>query len=643
MPKEIKKEKFEFGVEIKKILKLMIHSLYTNKDVAVRELISNASDACDKLRYKANLDDSLLGDDKDLKIQIEIDEENHTLSIIDNGIGMDKKDLISQLGTIAKSGTEAFLKNLSADDNKNMQLIGQFGVGFYSAFMIADKVTVISKKAGKKKANIWMSKGDGEYTIEESKEDYLRGTKITLHLKEEEKNFVDKFHIEHIVKTYSDHIDIPVELIWEEGKSKIVNTGSALWARPKNEISKEQYQEFYRHISHMPGEPCMILHNKAEGLIEFTNLLFIPDKRPFDLFHPDRMVRIKLYVKKIFITEDAIKLLPRYLRFVQGVVDSSDLPLNINRESLQYNNMITKINRALTKRILSELNKKSKKDPEVYEKIWENFGSTIKEGLCEQGTNKEDILKICRFNTSKSVDKGISIDEYIERMKKGQDFIYYITGNSIANIENSPQVEGFKSREIEVLYLVDTVDDFWVTVANEYDGKSFKSITRSDVDLNKISDESKKKSEDDEGIEFDDDKKKADEKAKDITDSKYKSLLELMKSVLDGKVEDVKLSKKLTNSPVCLVAGANAMDIRLERYLVEQKQLIKGKLKILEINPEHKIIKSLNGKLGTKDELDNLKETIKILFDEACVLEGEPVSNPSEFAKMLNEMLQNKI
>jgi molecular chaperone HtpG len=354
MPKETKKEKFEFGVEIKKILKLMIHSLYTNKDVAVRELISNASDACDKLRYKSNLDDSLLGDDKDLKIQIEIDEKNRTLSIIDNGIGMDKSELISQLGTIAKSGTEAFLKNLSTDDNKNMQLIGQFGVGFYSAFMIADKVTVISKKVGKKKVNVWTSKGEGSYTIEEAKKDYPRGTRITLHLKEGENEFLDKFHIEHVVKVYSDHIDLPVELIWEKGKVRVVNTGSALWTRPKNEITKEQYQEFYKHVSHMPGEPYMILHNKAEGLIEFTNLLFIPDRRPFDLFHPDRMVRIKLYVKKVFITEDAIKLLPRYLRFVQGIVDSADLPLNISRESLQYNNMITKINRALTKRVLNE-------------------------------------------------------------------------------------------------------------------------------------------------------------------------------------------------------------------------------------------------------------------------------------------------
>jgi len=645
MPTKSKKEKFEFGVEIKKILKLMIHSLYTNKDVAVRELISNASDACDKLRYKSNLDDSLLGNDKDLKIQIEIDEKNRTLSIIDNGIGMDRSELISQLGTIAKSGTEAFLKSLSNDDNKNMQLIGQFGVGFYSSFMIAERVVVVSKKAGKKKAYVWTSKGEGNYDIEASDKDYPRGTRVILYLKKDEDNFLDKFHIEHVVKVYSDHIDIPVELIWEKGKSKVINTGSALWTRPKKDITKEQYQEFYKHISHMPGEPCMTLHNKAEGLIEFTNLLFIPDRRPFDLFHPDRMVRIKLYVKKVFITEDTVKLLPRYLRFVQGIVDSADLPLNISRESLQYNNMITKINRALTKRILNELSKKAKNNPEEYEKIWENFGSTIKEGLCERDPNKEDILKICRFNTSKSVDKGISIDEYIERMKKGQDFIFYITGSSIANIENSPQVEGFKARGIEVLYLTDTVDDFWVTVATEYKGKSFKSITRTDIDLDKISDETKKKAEDDnEGIKFDDDKKKEEEKTKDITDSKYQGLLTLMKSVLEGRVEDVKISKKLTDSPVCLVAGANAMDIRLERYLVEQKQLVKGKLKILEINPKHKIIKSLSDRLskGKDKEVNKIKETIDILFDEACVLEGEPVANPSEFAKRLNEMLEGR-
>lgn len=643
MPKKTK-EKFEFGVEIKKILKLMIHSLYTNKDVAVRELISNASDACDKLRYKSNLDDSILGDDKELKIQIEIDEKNRTLSIIDNGIGMDRSELISQLGTIAKSGTENFLKNLSNDDDKNMQLIGQFGVGFYSAFMIGDKVTVISRKAGRKNANIWESKGEGNYTIEPTKEDYPRGTKVTIHLKKDEDKFLDKFHIKHVVKVYSDHIDVPVELAMGTDGLKTINTSAALWTRPKKEITKEQYQQFYKHISHMPGEPYMILHNKAEGLIEFTNLLFIPDRRPFDLFHPDRMVRIKLYVKKVFITEDAIALLPRYLRFVQGIVDSSDLPLNISRESLQYNNMVEKIKRALTKRILNELRKKAEKDPEGYRKFWENFGSTVKEGLCESDVNKEDLLKVCKFHSSKSVDKSISLDEYVDRMKPEQDFIYYITGNSIANIENSPQVEGFKSKGIEVLYLVDTVDDFWVTVTTQYKDKRFKSITRTDIDLEDISDEDKKKPKTEEEIKFNEDKKdKEKNKKKDVTDSKYDGLLTLMKSVLEGKVKDIKLSKKLTNSPVCLVADANAMDIRLERYLLEQKQLAKGMLKILEINPNHKIIKSLNTKLGKEKELENLKQTIKILYDEACVLEGEPVANPSEFAKRLNEMLQEKL
>ncbi|MDR2526516.1 MAG: molecular chaperone HtpG, partial [Rickettsiales bacterium] len=439
------KEKYEFGVEVKKVLNLMIHSLYTNRDVAIRELISNASDACDKMRYKATQDDALWGDDKELKIKVEIDKEKRIVSIIDNGVGMDKKELISQLGTIAKSGTEAFLKSLSDNDAKDMQLIGQFGVGFYSAFMIANKVEVISRKAGNKKVYLWESEGDGKYSILEVKEEHPRGTQIKLHLKEEQDDFLDKIYLGNIIKLYSDHISIPVELQMDGGNFKVMNTASALWTRPKNEITKEQYQEFYTHASHLPGEPFLTLHNKAEGIIEFINLVFVPDRKPVDLYLPERASKIKLYVKKVFITDTAVQLLPSFLRFVRGVVDSEDLPLNINRESLQYNNMVEKIKKSLTKRILSELEKKVNEDD--YVKFWDNFGPVVKEGLCEGSVYSEEIFNICKFYSSKSKDKMITLSEYIERMKPTQNNIFYIIGDNISSIDNSPQVEGFKEKD----------------------------------------------------------------------------------------------------------------------------------------------------------------------------------------------------
>lgn len=637
------KEKFEFGVEIKKILKLMIHSLYTNKDVAVRELISNASDACDKLRYKATQDDSLLGDDKDLKIKIEIDKEKRTIAIVDNGIGMDRAELISQLGTIAKSGTEAFFKKLGNDDAKNIQLIGQFGVGFYSAFMIADKVEVISRKAGKKKVNKWISEGEGSYTVEEVNEEYPRGTRVILYLKKDQDDFLDKIYLGNIIKLYSDHINVPVELQMDDGHFKVMNQGLALWTRPKNEITKEQYQEFYTHVSHMPGEPFLTLHNKAEGIIEFTNLIFIPDRKPMDLYLPERESRIKLYVKKVFITDDAVQLLPPFLRFARGIVDSEDLPLNINRESLQYNNLVEKIKKSLTKRILSELEKKMNDDPENYKKFWENFGPVIKEGLCEGTIYNTEILNICKFYSSKSPNKLTTLNEYIERMPQKQENIFYITGDSVQALENSPQMEGFKDKDIEVIYLIDTVDNFWVTVQNDYKGKEFKSITKGDIDIENLNDEEiENKNDEDKEIKFDDEKEEKKEDLKDITNSKYDNLLTFIKDTLKGKINDVKISKKLTSSPVCLVADKKAMDIRLERYLLDQQQIQKGMLKNIEINTKHPIIKEIEENINKPEKLEAMQELVEMLFDEACILEGEPVANPGEFAKRLNILLALK-
>lgn len=640
---ENNKEKFEFGVEIKKMLKLMIHSLYSNKDVAIRELISNASDACDKLRYKATQDDKLWEDDKELKIKIEINKDKKTISIIDNGIGMERAELISQLGTIAKSGTEAFLKSLDENDAKNANLIGQFGVGFYSSFMIADKVEVISRKAGKKKVNKWTSNGEGTYSIEEVNEEYPRGTRITLYLKKDEEQFLDKIYLGNIIKLYSDHIDFPVELQMDDGHFKTMNSASALWTRPKNEITKEQYNEFYTHISHMPGEPFMILHNKAEGIIEFTNLLFIPDKKPIDLYLPtDRESKIKLYVKRVFITDDAVQLLPPFLRFVRGIVDSEDLPLNINRESLQYNNLVEKIKKSLTKRVISELEKKLNDEPEKYKEFWDNFGSVIKEGLCEGSIFGSDIMNICIFYSSKSPDKMITLKEYIDRMKDKQENIFYITGDNIEALENSPQMEGFKDRDIEVLYLTDTVDNFWVTTQHDFQGKELKSITREDIDLNNLNGELEKTEENKEDIKFDDENKSKEENAKNITESQYDGLITFIKEVLKDKIKDVKISKKLTSSPVCLVADKQAMDIRLERYLLDQKQIPYAMKKIIEINPKHQIIQNINANLSKPEKLTELQELVNLLFDEACIIEGEPIANPGEFAKMLNKLLEIK-
>lgn len=640
---ENNKEKFEFGVEIKKMLKLMIHSLYSNKDVAIRELISNASDACDKLRYKATQDDKLWEDDKELKIKIEINKDKKTISIIDNGIGMERAELISQLGTIAKSGTEAFLKSLDENDAKNANLIGQFGVGFYSSFMIADKVEVISRKAGKKKVNKWTSNGEGTYSIEEVNEEYSRGTRITLYLKKDEEQFLDKIYLGNIIKLYSDHIDFPVELQMDDGHFKTMNSASALWTRPKNEITKEQYNEFYTHISHMPGEPFMILHNKAEGIIEFTNLLFIPDKKPIDLYLPtDRESKIKLYVKRVFITDDAVQLLPPFLRFVRGIVDSEDLPLNINRESLQYNNLVEKIKKSLTKRVISELEKKLNDEPEKYKEFWDNFGSVIKEGLCEGSIFGSDIMNICIFYSSKSPDKMITLKEYIDRMKDKQENIFYITGDNIEALENSPQMEGFKDRDIEVLYLTDTVDNFWVTTQHDFQGKELKSITREDIDLNNLNGELEKTEENKEDIKFDDENKSKEENAKNITESQYDGLITFIKEVLKDKIKDVKISKKLTSSPVCLVADKQAMDIRLERYLLDQKQIPYAMKKIIEINPKHQIIQNINANLSKPEKLTELQELVNLLFDEACIIEGEPIANPGEFAKMLNKLLEIK-
>ncbi len=618
---------YEFDVEVGKMLQLMINSLYTNKDVALRELISNASDACDKLRY-LSLQDSKLEIADELKITLANNSKNKTLTIQDNGIGMSKEDLLNNLGTIARSGTENFIKSLTGDKNKDVQLIGQFGVGFYSSFMIANKVEVISKKIGGNQTYKWESEGRGSFTIEETDELENSGSKIILHLKDDAKEFLDNFHITNIVETYSDHIDINIELIGEDGKAEVINSAGAIWTKPAKEITDVQYQEFYKHISHLAGDPFMTLHNKVEGNLEYTNLLFIPSMKPFDLYHPDRKGRIKLYVKKIFISEE-LELTPAWLRFMRGIIDSQDLPLNISRETLQHNLVLSKIKTAIIKKVLSELKKKSSKNEENYLKFWNNFGAVLKEGLCEPSTFKDKIFEVCRFYSSKSPDKLISLKEYLENNKENQDKIYYITAESVEKAKVSPQLEGFISKDIEVLFLTDPVDEFWVTVSNSYQEKEFQSITRADIDLEKID---KKK----------DDKNETDNNdKKDVTDSQFDDLTKLIKETLQDNIKNVKISKKLTDSPVCLAVELGAMDIRMERYMIEQKQIPAASSKIFEINPNHAIIKNINKNINDESKKEENISIIKTLFDQACIIEGEPILNNKDFSERLVKLITN--
>ena len=629
-------QQYNFDVEVGKILNLMINSLYANKDVALRELVSNASDACDKMRYLI-AQNSEIADDE-LKITITTNKEKKQLIIVDNGIGMNKEDLIENLGTIAKSGTENFIKSLTGDKQKDVQLIGQFGVGFYSSFMIAKSVEVISKKYNEEITWHWQSEGAAQFSINESDEKIMsRGTKIILHLKDDAKDFVDRFHIKHVVQTYSDHINFKIDFIPENieagAKIETLNSASALWKKSKDQISSEQYQNFYKHISHLPGEPYLTLHNNVEGAVSYTNLLFIPSSKPFDLFHPDRKTSVKLYVKRVFISEE-LGLVPACMRFIRGLIDSDDLPLNISRETLQHSVVIDKIRKNVVNKILSELKKKANEDEEKYLEFWNNFGAVLKEGLCESSEFREKILDICRFYSSKSPDKYITLSQYLERVKPNQDKIYFLTGESVEKIKSSPQLEIFLKKDVEVLYLIDAVDEFWVTVALPYKDKEFQSINRHDVDLENI----EKKIED--NNENDDNESKEVEESKDITNSKYQDLLDFIKNTLGDKIQEARISKKLTDSPVCLAVDSRAMDIRLERYLLEQKQLNSASAKILEINPNNKIIKKLNKNFQIDDLKDDVKDSIKTLFDLACIIEDEPIKDSKDFSKRLQKLMK---
>lgn len=615
-----------FSAEISKVLKLVIHSLYTNRDIFLRELISNASDACEKLRYLALTKPELMKDDSELKIRIRADLKAGTLSIRDNGIGMNAEDMVNNLGTIAKSGTEQFLAQLSGDNKRDASLIGQFGVGFYSAFMAADKVEVTSRKAGEKQGWHWESAGEGEFSIQPAEGELPRGTTITLHLREDAKQYLDKFKLMHIIETYSDHIGFPIDYADEEHpEAEVVNAGSAIWTRNKSDITEEQYREFYRHVGHSPDEPFLTLHNKVEGVMSYTNLLFVPSMRPFDLFHPDRKRRVKLYVKRVFITDENVDLIPRYLRFLKGIVDSEDLPLNISRETLQDNPMLAKVRDSITKKMLGELKKKAEKEPESYAKFWGNFGSALKEGLCEATLEKDQIFEACRFtSTHGNGDQLTSLDAYINRMKDGQEHIYYINGDRLETLAKSPQLEGFRKKGVEVLLLTDHVDDFWVNVATSYKGKHFKSVLQAGEELAKLGGKPDSK-----------------EEAKKDEPEVIKTLLTALKGFYDKEeVKDVRTTEKLSESPVCLAVEEGMMSIRMERFLVEHKQLPGSSARILEINPQHPVIQRLAASVSKDGKLeDEAQDMASLLLDQARILEGEEVRDPSAFSRRINALI----
>jgi molecular chaperone HtpG len=602
-----------FAAETSRVLHLMIHALYTNRDIFLRELVSNASDACDKLRYAALTDNSLFGDQPDLKIHLTLDEKANTICIEDTGVGMSREDLVEHLGTIAKSGTTDFVNRLTGDDAKDVNLIGQFGVGFYASFMVADKVTVESRKAGSDESWVWESAGAGEYTIRPG-ESRPRGTSITLHLKPDAKQYLDRHKLGHIVETYSDHIGFPITLTDPEGVTHNLNEGSAIWTRQKSDITDEQYQEFYRHVAHSPEKPWAVLHNKAEGTVEYTGLLFIPGIKPFDLFHPERHRRVKLYVKRVFITDEGIELIPAYLRFLRGVIDSADLPLNISRETLQKSAVLEKIRESVTSRVLGELKKRAEKDIADYAPFWENFGAVVKEGLCESTAPRDKILDACRFYSTHG-DGLTSLADYKSRMQPEQDAIYFLTGDNLASMRHSPQIEGFVKRGIEVLLLNDHVDDFWTNVTLKWGDIPFRSVIKAGADL-----------------------KPTEEEPTD-NDAAIGSLIAAMKLLYGDKVRDVRTTRKLSDTPICLGVGEGDMDMRMERFLLEHKQLPKAQAKILEINPTHPVIQSLAARIAAEGSKGDTDDALLLLFDQALIAEGEPVPDAGAFAKRLAKFM----
>ncbi len=622
----VKKETLSFQTEVKQLLQLMIHSLYSNKEIAIRELISNASDASDKLRFEALENIKLYEDDTELKINVDFDKEKRTITISDNGIGMNRDDIVNNIGTIAKSGTKEFLSKLSGDQAKDANLIGQFGVGFYSAFILADEVILESRKAGTKDGFRWTSSGDGEFTLE-AIDKKLRGTAVTLILKEDASEFLDDFRLKGIIKKYSDHITLPILMKKTELKdgetiqldeSESINDASAIWTKNKKDIKGEEYDEFYKSLTYDSEPPLAHFHSKVEGSQEYISLLYIPSKAPFDLYDRERHQGVKLYVNRIFIMEATEKLMPSYLRFIKGVIDSSDLPLNVSREILQDSKAVEAIKSGTVKKLLSSMEDLAKKKPEEYQKFWNEFGRALKEGPAEDFSNKEKIASLLRFSSTnnKSDEQNVSLSDYIGRMKTDQEVIYYITADSLMAAKNSPHLEIFKKKKIEVLLLGDRVDEWMISSLPEFSGKKLQSIAKGDLDLGKLEDEKEKG------------------KKKKIEDS-AKNLVEKIKESLGDKVAEVKVTHRLTDSPACLVVGENDISGNLERILKAAGQNTPNIKPILEINPEHDLIKKLDSYQGKKE----FDEYSSVIFDQALLSEGGQLEDPVSFIKKINQLL----
>ncbi|MGO4127114.1 molecular chaperone HtpG [Inquilinus sp. YAF38] len=613
-------ETLTFQAEVSRLLDIVAHSLYSQKEVFLRELISNASDACDRLRYAAITAPELSAGDADYRITLAVDPAARTLTIADNGIGMGREELVGNLGTIARSGTRAFVETLSGDAKKDVGLIGQFGVGFYSAFMVSREVEVFSRKAGEEQGWRWVSDGKGAFTVGAA-EDVGRGTRIVMHLSDGEDEFLSPLRLRQIVKTHSDHIAIPIVLLGDEGKSETLNRASALWTRPKAEITAEEYKEFYHHVAHAFDEPWLTAHWKAEGAIEYSSLLFVPTSQPFDLWEPERKHRVKLYVRRVFVTEAAEGLIPPYLRFLRGVIDSEDLPLNVSREMLQSNPTVTKIRQGVTKKVLAELGRKAKDDAEAYGTFWTAFGAVLKEGIYEDREQRDALLPLLRFRSTRSEKTGgdglVSLEEYVGRMRPGQDEIWYITGDDAAALARSPQLEGFRARDIEVLLLTDPVDEFAVPSLGEFQGKPFKSATRGGADLSKIEAPAEApKPEAGEGMD---------------------ALVAALKLALADQVKDVRASQRLTDSAVCLVADEGDTDLHLERLLKQHRRVDASSKRILEVNPGHPLIRRLAERAAAQDPA--LEDCAFLLLDQARIIEGEPLPDPAAFSRRLADAL----
>ena len=629
MAVEAQKETLGFQTEVKQLLHLMIHSLYSNKEIFLRELISNASDAADKLRFEALSAPELLEGDSELKIRISFDKEANTLTIEDNAIGMSRDDVINHLGTIAKSGTAEFFNNLSGDAKKDSQLIGQFGVGFYSAFIVADKVEVFTRRAGAPAAEgvLWSSKGEGEFDLSNI-EKAERGSRIVLHLKKDESEFADGWRLRNIIKKYSDHVGLPIELpkqtSGEEQEAdaavewEVVNRASALWTRPRTEIKDEEYQEFYKHVSHDFENPLTWSHNKVEGKLEYTSLLYVPTRAPFDLYQREAPRGLKLYVQRVFIMDQADEFLPLYLRFTKGVVDSNDLSLNVSREILQKDPVIDSMKSALTKRVLDMLEKMAKNNPEDYKKFWAAFGQVLKEGPAEDFANKEKIAGLLRFASTHSGndEQVVALSDYIARMKEGQDKIYYLTGESYAQVKNSPHLEVFRKKGIEVLLLTDRIDEWLMSYLTDFDGKGFVDVARGDLDLG--------------ALDSEEDKQAQDEVAKS-----KEALVTRLKKVLADQVADVRVSHRLTDSPAILAIGEQDLGLQIRQILEKKKKKVPESKPVFEINPTHTLVE----KLDAESNEQRFEDLSMILFDQAALAAGDSLKDPAAYVQRLNKLL----